>query len=87
MELLADHYGIPSINFGIRVTELLKQNKLMMDAKVIETAVPKESPDRDKQIRERWRPIRACCSPTTVCIRATRGTNSTRRRSSRVSRR
>jgi len=53
MELLADHYGIPSINFGIRVTELLKQNKLMMDAKVIETAVPKESPDRDKQIRER----------------------------------
>lgn len=53
MELLADHYGIPSINFGIRVAQLLKQGKLMMDAKVIETAVPKESPDRDKQIREK----------------------------------
>ncbi|HNX35415.1 MAG TPA: GDSL-type esterase/lipase family protein [Kiritimatiellia bacterium] len=52
MELLADHYGIPSINFGIRVAQLLKENKLIMDAKVIETAVPKESPDRDKQIRE-----------------------------------
>ncbi len=53
MELLADHYGIPSINFGIRVAQLLKENKLLMDAKVIETAVPKESPDRDKQIREK----------------------------------
>jgi hypothetical protein len=53
MELLADHYGIPSINFGVRVAQLLKENKLIMDAKVIETAVPKESPDRDKQIREK----------------------------------
>jgi len=53
MEMLADHYGIPSINFGLRVAQLLKENRLMMDARVIETAVPKESPDRDKQIRER----------------------------------
>jgi lysophospholipase L1-like esterase/antitoxin (DNA-binding transcriptional repressor) of toxin-antitoxin stability system len=53
MEQLADHYGIPSINFGVRVAQLLKENKLIMDAKVIETAVPKESPDRDKQIREK----------------------------------
>lgn len=53
MELLADRYGVPSINFGIRVAQLLKQNKLMMDAKVIEAAVPKESPDRDRQIREK----------------------------------
>ncbi len=53
MEMLADHYGIPSINFGIRVAQLLNENKLIMDAKVIETAVPKESPDRDKEIRER----------------------------------
>ena len=53
MEQLADHYGIPSINFGVRVAQLLKADKLIMDAKVIETAVPKESPDRDKQIRER----------------------------------
>ena len=52
MEQLADHYGIPSINFGIRVAQLLKENKLIMDAKVIETAVPKESPDRDKRIRD-----------------------------------
>ncbi len=53
MEQLADHYGIPSINFGVRVAQLLKDNKLVMDAKVIETAVPKESPDRDRQIREK----------------------------------
>lgn len=53
MELLADHYGIPSINFGPRVAELLNADKLLMDAKVIETAVPKESPDRDRQIREK----------------------------------
>lgn len=52
MEMLADHYGIPSINFGVRVAQLINENKLIMDAKVIETAVPKESPDRDKQIRE-----------------------------------
>ncbi len=53
MEQLADHYGIPSINFGVRVAQLLNENKLIMDAKVIETAVPKESPDRDRQIREK----------------------------------
>ena len=53
MEMLADHYGIPSINFGLRVAQLIKENKLIMDAKVIETAVPKESPDRDQQIRAR----------------------------------
>ncbi|MDX9868811.1 MAG: SGNH/GDSL hydrolase family protein [Kiritimatiellia bacterium] len=53
MELLADHYGIPSINFGVRVAQLLKENKLVMSAKEIETAVPKESPDRDRLIRER----------------------------------
>jgi lysophospholipase L1-like esterase len=53
MELLADHYAIPSINFGSRVAALINEGKLIMDAKVIETAVPKESPDRDKAIRER----------------------------------
>ncbi|MDR2849145.1 MAG: GDSL-type esterase/lipase family protein, partial [Verrucomicrobiota bacterium] len=53
MELLADHYAIPSINFGPRVAALLNEGRLLMDAKVIETAVPKESPDRDKEIRER----------------------------------
>ena len=53
MELLADHYAIPSINFGPRVAALINENKLIMDAKVIETAVPKESADRDRLIRER----------------------------------
>ena len=53
MEQLADHYGIPSINFGVRVAQQLNANKLIMDAKVIETAVPKESPDRDRVIREK----------------------------------
>jgi lysophospholipase L1-like esterase len=53
MELLADHYAIPSINFGPRVAALINANKLLMDAKVIETAVPKESPGRDQTIRER----------------------------------
>lgn len=53
MELLADHYAIPSINFGVRVAQLLKENKLIMDAKVIETAVPETSPNRDQEIRER----------------------------------
>lgn len=52
MELLADHYGIPSVCFGVRVARLINEGKLIMDAKVIETAVPKESADRDKQIRE-----------------------------------
>lgn len=52
MEMLADHYGIPSINFGPRVAALISENKLLMDAKVIETAVPKESPERDKLIRD-----------------------------------
>jgi hypothetical protein len=32
---------------------MLKANKLIMDAKMIETAVPKESPERDKLIREK----------------------------------
>ena len=53
MELLADHYGIPSVNFGPRVARMISEGKLLMDAKEIETAVPKESPDRDKEIRER----------------------------------
>jgi len=53
MELLADHYAIPSINFGPRVAALINENKLIMDAKMIETAVPKESADRDRLIRER----------------------------------
>lgn len=32
MELLADHYGIPSVNFGLAVTELLAQGRLVFKA-------------------------------------------------------
>jgi lysophospholipase L1-like esterase len=52
MEMLADHYGIPSINFGPRVAALLAQNKLVMGAKDIETAVPKQEPEYDRKVKE-----------------------------------
>jgi hypothetical protein len=52
MEMLADHYGIPSINFGPRVAALLAQNKLVMGDKDIETAVPKQDPEYDRKIKE-----------------------------------
>lgn len=52
MEMLADHYGIPSINFGPRVAALLAQNKLVMGAKDIETAVPKQDPEYDRKVKE-----------------------------------
>jgi hypothetical protein len=32
MELLADHYGIPSVNFAVPVVELLQQDKLVFKA-------------------------------------------------------
>ncbi|OQC25338.1 MAG: hypothetical protein BWX70_02487 [Verrucomicrobia bacterium ADurb.Bin070] len=38
MELLADHYAIPSINFGPRVAALINANKLVMDAKGVAAA-------------------------------------------------
>ncbi len=52
MEMLADHYGIPSINFGPRVAALLAQDKLVMGAKDIETAVPKQDPEYDRKVKE-----------------------------------
>lgn len=52
MEQLADHYGIPSIGFGPRVINEVKQNRLVMSRGEIETAVPKETPKRDKVIAE-----------------------------------
>lgn len=52
MEMLADHYGIPSINFGPRVAALLAQDKLVMGSKDIETAVPKQDPEYDRKVRE-----------------------------------
>jgi len=50
MERIADHYGIPSICFGPRVAAEAKAGRLVMSIKEIETAVPKEAPDRDKRV-------------------------------------
>lgn len=50
MERLADHYGIPSICFGPRVAAEAKAGRLVMSMKELETAVPKETPDRDARI-------------------------------------
>jgi hypothetical protein len=52
MEMLADHYGIPSVNFGPRVAALLAADKLVMGDKDIETAVPKQDPEYDRKIKE-----------------------------------
>jgi len=51
-DMLADHYGIPSIDFGPRVWKAVAENKLMMTGKEIETAVPKDDPEHDKKVRE-----------------------------------
>lgn len=53
MEMLADHYGISSVNFGPRVAGLLKAGKLLMDAKEIAIPVPVQSPDHDKEVLAR----------------------------------
>ena len=53
MELLADHYGIPSVGFGPRVARLINEHKLMMDAREIEATVPRETPERNRVVRER----------------------------------
>ena len=52
MEQLADHYGIPSIGFGPRVAAEVKAGRLVMNMKDAEkeTAVPVETPERDKVI-------------------------------------
>ncbi len=52
MEQLADFYGIPSIGFGPRVMEEVKAGRLVMNwaAAEKETAVPVETPERDKAI-------------------------------------
>lgn len=52
MEQLADHYGIPSIGFGPRVAAEVKAGRLVMSMKDAEkaTAVPVETPERDKAI-------------------------------------
>lgn len=51
-DMLADHYGIPSIDFGPRVWKAVAENRLMMTGKDIATAVPKEDTEYDKRVRE-----------------------------------
>ena len=50
MERIADHYGIPSVCFGPRVAAEAKAGRLVMSMEELETAVPKETPDRDALI-------------------------------------
>ena len=52
MEMLADHYGIPSICFGPRVAADVAEGKLVMTIGEVETAVPSETPNRDQAIAE-----------------------------------
>lgn len=52
MEQLADHYGIPSIGFGPRIAAEVKAGRLVMSRGELETAVPKETPNRDKAISD-----------------------------------
>lgn len=52
MEKLADHYGIPSVCFGPRVVALVKAGKLVMSMGELASAVPAETPDRDRVINE-----------------------------------
>lgn len=52
MEMLADHYGIPSICFGPRVAADVAAGKLVMTIGEVETAVPPETPNRDQAIAE-----------------------------------
>ena len=52
MEKLADHYGIPSVCFGPRVAAEVKAGRLVMSIGEVATAVPKETPDRDRLINE-----------------------------------
>ncbi|MBQ7190922.1 MAG: SGNH/GDSL hydrolase family protein [Kiritimatiellae bacterium] len=48
MEQLADHYGIPSINFGPRVADLLKQGKLIMSAHELNRKFDPYTVEQDK---------------------------------------
>ncbi len=53
MEKVAAHYGIPSVDFGYRVMAELNAGRLVMSMKELETAVPKETPERDKVLAEK----------------------------------
>ncbi len=51
-DMLAKHYGIPSIDFGPRVWKAVCDGRLVMSGKEIETAVPKDDPAHDRNVRE-----------------------------------
>ncbi len=53
MEKVAGHYGIPSVDFGHRVMAELDAGRLVMSMRELETAVPKETPERDKVLAEK----------------------------------
>ena len=53
MDQLADRFGIPSIDFGWRVAADVGKDRLVMSMGELETAVPKETPDRDRAISEK----------------------------------
>ncbi len=52
MEMLADHYGIPSICFGPRVAELLAADKLVMSAKALAGDLSKDDPRYEEKFKE-----------------------------------
>ena len=52
MEMLADHYGIPSVCFGPRVMADVKAGRLVMSMGEVATAVPAGAPDRDRLVNE-----------------------------------
>ncbi len=49
-ETVAEHYGIPSVNFGPRVMALAEAGKLVWTLGTAPTAVPKEDPDYDRKV-------------------------------------
>lgn len=53
MEQLADHFWIPSVDFGPRVAAAATNGVLVMSIGELETAVPKATPDRDRVIAEK----------------------------------
>ncbi len=50
MERVAEHYGIPSVDFGPRVIEGVRSGRTVMSIGEVSTAVPKETPDRDRLV-------------------------------------
>ena len=45
-EAVADYYGVPTICFGVRVANLLKQGKLAMGLNDVAFPIPEETPDK-----------------------------------------